>query len=169
MHTPSHTYSHTRLHSLTYTEFTQLAAPQSHAPGQQLGNALNFGVGNTFAPRLVGSEALGIEGRRHRPSLPFFQTRQRAQAAPVLLAPGQNTLSVPLRALLWLRNKLWGVSALNTTSPAGCECPWPSLKPDMGKCSPPWLHAVPTATSSPPPPVPTVHKIQTPETPLQKD
>lgn len=63
-----------------------------------------------------------------------------------------------------------GAGALNTTSPAGCECPWPSLKPDMRNCS---LRLGSTQCSQLPihlhPPVPTVCKIQTPETPLQKD
>lgn len=32
-----------------------------------------------------------------------------------------------------------------------------------------WLHAVLRATNSPPPPVPTVCNVQTPETPFRKD
>lgn len=66
-HPNIHIHTHAYLHSLIYTEFTQLAALRSHARGRRLGNALNCRDGNTFPPRFGGSEALRIKEQHSLP------------------------------------------------------------------------------------------------------
>lgn len=74
------TYTVTHTYTYTLTQFTQLAALLSQAPGQQLENVLSCKDGNTLVPRLVGSGALGI--MEQHPPIPCIQLHQRSHTAP---------------------------------------------------------------------------------------
>lgn len=121
------------IHNLTYTlththSYTFINIYRDHTTSSPIVRGTKVSARKCSCSQ-DGGKPLGLMGGTIYP----FPLIQLHQAVPALLSPSQITES-PRYAPAAQRLAVW-FCTLSTTSPAGWECPWPSLKPDQRNCT----------------------------------